>query len=66
VLHSSCNMGICDLADMHVCSPWALCIHIRQFTHFHATTMNYTMHYIKLDKQCVYLLIIVKNITSSV
>ena len=38
VLHSTCNMCICDLPHMNELVPLALGIHIRQIPHAHVTT----------------------------
>jgi len=44
VLRNICNMGTHDLPDMHVRSPQALGIHIRQITCAHVTTIKYAVN----------------------
>ena len=53
VLHITCNMCTHDLPDMYALSPWALCIHIRQITSAHVTTITCKCAYVHMYAICL-------------
>ena len=62
VVHNSCNMGTRGLPDIYTlspraCGPRALGVYIRQTTHAHVTTIQYTCIYIYIYVYIYYIYI---------